>query len=382
MASLLTIASVGASTAGVAIAGGLVLFAGRKRRLDVWGASAAAGAACVALGATLFVAVFVQHRFFLGVNFVYCAWTIALPLLGVWVLASARMREVTRGARALAWTSLAALPVAIHATFIEPWRLETVHTEVVLPAERAPARALTIAVLSDLQCVEVTDHERDAVARALAAKPDLILLPGDFVQVGTHRIPEIWPDFHALVAQLDAPLGVYAVQGDCETPEEARELFKGTRVRFLHDEIVVAEHDGVRVKLCGVQRAFHRERGRAVLAEFAAQPVENGELRLVMSHRPDVVFALEPSANVDLVIAGHTHGGQVQIPGFGPPILLSDVPRDVGAGGLHEVGGVRLYISRGIGWEHGHAPRVRFFCRPEVSVLTLPAQQAATKLAK
>ena len=374
MASLLTCAVVSASTAGVAAAGGLVLFAGRKRRLDVWGASAAAAAACVVLGAALFVAVFVQHRFFLGVNLVYCAWAIALPLLGVSVLVSARMREVTRGARVLAWTSCAALPVALHATFIEPYRLETVHTEVVLPAERAPARVLKVAVLSDLQCVEVTDHERDAVARALAAHPDLILLPGDFVQVGTHLIPAIWPDFHALVAQLDAPLGVFAVQGDCETPEEARELFKDTRVRFLHDEIVTVEADGVRVKICGIQRAFHRERGRALLAQFAAEPVEDGELRLVLAHRPDVVFAMDANTHADLVVAGHTHGGQVQIPGYGPPILLSEVPREVGAGGLHEVGGVRLYISRGIGWEHGHAPRVRFFCRPEVSVLTLPAR--------
>lgn len=378
MPSLFTVASVSASTAAVAAAGGLVLFAGRERRLDVWGASAAAGAACAALGIALFVAVIVEQRFFLGVNFVYCAWTIALPLLGACVLVSARKREVTRGARVLAWTSLAALPVAVDATFVEPYRLETVHTDVVLPAERAPARALKIAVLSDLQCVEITDHERDAVARALAAQPDLILLPGDFVQVGTHRIPEIWPAFHALVAELDAPLGVYAVQGDCETPEEARELFKDTRVRFLHDEIVVAEHGGVRVKLCGVQRAFHRERGRAVLAEFAAQPVEDGELRLVVAHRPDVVFALDPSAHVDLVVAGHTHGGQVRIPLFGPPILLSSVPREVGAGGLHDVGGVRIYVSRGIGWEHGHAPRVRFLCRPEVSVLTLPASAAIT----
>lgn len=378
MPSLLTVVSVSTSTAIVAAAGGLVLFAGRKRRLDLRGAAAAATAALAALGALVFVAVFVQYRFFLAVNFAYCAWTIALPLLGGWVLVSARTREVTRGARVLAWTSLAALPVAIDATFVEPYRLETVRTEVVLPAERAPARALRIAVLSDLQCVEVTDHERDAVARALAARPDLILLPGDFVQVGTHRIPDIWPAFHALVAELDAPLGVYAVQGDCETPEEARELFEDTRVRFLHDEIVVAERDGVRVRLCGVQRAFDRERGRAVLAEFAAQPVEDGELRLVVAHRPDVVFALDPSAHVDLVVAGHTHGGQVQIPGFGPPILLSSVPREVGAGGLHEVGGVRIYVSRGIGWEHGHAPRVRFLCRPEVSVLTLPARGAST----
>ena len=71
-------------------------------------------------------------------------------------------------------------------------------------------------------------------------------------------------------------------------------------------------------------------------------------------------------------MAGHTHGGQVQIPGFGPPITQTGVPREVGAGGLHTMDGARVYVSRGVGVEHAaNAPRVRLFCPPELSLLTL-----------
>lgn len=85
--------------------------------------------------------------------------------------------------------------------------------------------------------------------------------------------------------------------------------------------------------------------------------------------RPDAIYDLKPSSRIDLVVAGHTHGGQVVVPGFGPLITLSHVPRHIAAGGLHEMDGNRIYVSRGAGSEQGQAPRLRLFCPPEVSIL-------------
>ena len=84
-----------------------------------------------------------------------------------------------------------------------------------------------------------------------------------------------------------------------------------------------------------------------------------------------MIFDVPPSSRIDLVVAGHTHGGQVVVPGFGPIITLSGVPRAVAAGGLHEMNGNRIYVSRGAGSEQGQAPRIRLFCPPEVSILEL-----------
>ena len=86
---------------------------------------------------------------------------------------------------------------------------------------------------------------------------------------------------------------------------------------------------------------------------------------------PDIALLLEPDDRIDLLVAGHTHGGQVVIPGFGPPLTLTRVRREVAAGGLHRAREQLIYVSRGVGHEPGLAPPVRLFCPPEVTVLSL-----------
>jgi uncharacterized protein len=98
------------------------------------------------------------------------------------------------------------------------------------------------------------------------------------------------------------------------------------------------------------------------------------DIRILLAHRPDAVFNLYPTSRVDLVVAGHTHGGQIVVPGFGPLVTLTGVPREVAAGGLHTIGANPIYVSRGVGCERGQAPRIRFFCPPEVTLLTVGAR--------
>jgi predicted MPP superfamily phosphohydrolase len=71
------------------------------------------------------------------------------------------------------------------------------------------------------------------------------------------------------------------------------------------------------------------------------------------------------------MLSGHTHGGQVALPWIGPIFTNSPLPNRIGAGGLHERAGTRLYVSRGVGMEAGFAPPIRFLCRPEISLLIL-----------
>lgn len=308
---------------------------------------------------------------FLVITIAWAYLAIALPLVGLAVLARRSLRaRATRLTRILAGVALAGVPVTLWASFVEPYRLVTEHADVAIAPERKPARPITIAVLSDIQCVSVTEHERDAVRRAMEARPDLVLLPGDFVQVGAHKVPEIAPAFRELLAPLDAPLGVFCVQGDTDTRADIEQLIQGTRVRFLDDQVLTLERDGLRVTLAGIGIRYRSVSALAALRDLESRPGAD-DVRILVAHRPDVVYELARDSRVDLVVAGHTHGGQVAIPFFGPPIVLSSVPRAVGWGGLHDLGGRRMYVSRGIGWEHGHAPRMRFCSPPEVSILTL-----------
>jgi predicted MPP superfamily phosphohydrolase len=99
------------------------------------------------------------------------------------------------------------------------------------------------------------------------------------------------------------------------------------------------------------------------------------ELALIdpLRHIPldNFVMRLHNESRVALALAGHTHGGQIFVPFFGPPLTLSRIPRHMAAGGLHELNGVPLHVSRGIGMERGSAPQIRFLCPPEISLLTL-----------
>jgi predicted MPP superfamily phosphohydrolase len=212
------------------------------------------------------------------------------------------------------------------------------------------------------------------VRRAMAFEPHLIVLPGDLIQIANReRYLAAAPQFRELLAPLSAPLGVYFVIGNTDTPSLVRHALEGTNVKLLVDEIAEVEFAGKRVLIGGANiEHWSHDGGSPFSREFDRR--ESDELRILVCHYPSCVEEAQPTQpGFDLAIAGHTHGGQVVIPGFGPPITLTSVPRAAAAGGLHVVNGRQLYVSRGVGLERGSAPRLRFLCPPEVSLLTLRA---------
>lgn len=308
---------------------------------------------------------------FFAISLAYVDLVVVAPLVAGITLARARAEGVTHGARTLLWCITLALPlVGVYASFVEPFRLVEERVEIVVAPERAPREPLRIAVLADLQSREVDEHLREAVRRAMEFKPHLILLPGDLIQEESEgAYLRAVDDFRALLAPLRAPLGVYFALGNTDTPHLVGRALEGTNVRLLENESVELEFAGQRVLVGGAGFMPFAPRTRAFVDGFDRR--ESDELRILVAHYPDTLLELDDSPGIDLAVAGHTHGGQVQIPLLGAPLTLSAVPRHVGSGGLHELEGRRIYVSRGVGCERGSAPRIRFLCPPEVSLLTL-----------
>ncbi|MEJ7717692.1 MAG: metallophosphoesterase [Thermoleophilaceae bacterium] len=309
------------------------------------------------------------------IHLVFLDLVVVLPTVaaGVLWLGWRPPRRATRPVLALAALCCLAAPAGAYASFVEPYSLRVERTSVALADERGAASPIRVGVLADIQTDEVGAHERAAVEEVMRARPDIIVLPGDLFQGESFAREE--PELRALLGRLSAPGGVFFVEGDADDLDDIARVTRGTRVRVLADEIVRTRVRGRPVTVAGSRLAWDGAGARRVIRRLAEDPGEE-DVRLVVAHRPDAAISPAAGPRIDLVIAGHTHGGQIQLPLLGPPLIASDVPRAVGAGGLHRMpGGPLMYVSRGIGVEHGQAPRMRVLAPPEVSVLEVGGTQ-------
>jgi predicted MPP superfamily phosphohydrolase len=262
------------------------------------------------------------------------------------------------------------LGIYVWAYHVEPHRLESPRHTLALGRGPQLSGTLRIAHLSDIQSAEPGEHERRALRTAAALRPDLVVMTGDYAQPRAGGAPReaVEQQLNVLLRQqgLQAPLGVFAVPGDVDHHWPAP--LEGLGYRLLSDQAArVALPGGRTLALVGLSLATSRgrapERLQALVDESAAS-----DYRLVFGHRPDFARDLARMGRADLALAGHTHGGQVVLPFFGPPITKMSLPRRY-AGGLHDYQGLPLHVSRGVGMERGTAPQLRFLCPPEVCLL-------------
>jgi predicted MPP superfamily phosphohydrolase len=205
------------------------------------------------------------------------------------------------------------------------------------------------------------------VDTANALAPDLIVLTGDFVPDADS--PRYVQSCAAQMARLKALLGVHGVLGNQDDWGDGK-LVVGAMaeagVPIMRNSARAIEHNGARIWLAGADDAC---KGWYDL-DRSLKGVPAGELAIMLVHEPDMAVWAAQRA-VDLQLSGHSHGGQVRLPGVGPlilPMLGVKYPM-----GLYRVGGMPLYVTRGIGMI---APAVRFNCPPEVTHITLRARAA------
>jgi hypothetical protein len=307
------------------------------------------------------------NPFWAPVHLLFLDAVVVLPLAGA-LLAWRARRRVLRAAGVVA---LLAAPAGAYAARVEPYRLTVTETRVAVAPERAGERPLRVAVLADLQTERVGAHERRAVDRVVALRPDLILLPGDLHQGSRAALARELPALRGLLRRLRAPGGAFFAPGDQEDGDEAQRVLRGTGVRLLENGVARVRIGDRHVTIAGLELDYDSPRAQAVSRRLERAGGRR-DVRLLLTHRPDAALRLSGRGRVDIVVAGHTHGGQIRLPLVGPPWVGSGVGREVGAGGLHDLGsGRRIFVSRGVGVERGDAPQVRFRSRPEVALLVL-----------
>ena len=202
----------------------------------------------------------------------------------------------------------------------------------------------------------------EVISRANALAADIIVCTGDYVHQrhATAEIDAVWP----LLSQLKASSGVYSVLGNHDHwASTSRSQYWLERTgQNLRRKTAAIERQGQRLWLAGAGDLWQDPSSLDVLLKDVPVP----ECRIVLAHNPDTADSTH-SCRIDLMICGHTHGGQVHLPFVGPPILPVR-NKNYSSGLKSSAGGTQVFISRGIGWA---ILPLRLNCSPEIAVLEL-----------
>lgn len=243
------------------------------------------------------------------------------------------------------------------ATQVEPYRLQV--ERLTLGGWPAALAGLRLVQLSDFHLYPFTPlwFVQEVVAQANALRPDVVVLTGDYVLESAESIFDLAP----ALAQLNPRLGVAAILGNHDHWADVRIVRQGLR------EAGIPLLTNQRLTLGGLIVAGLDDpwAGRPDLAA-TLDGVRLGAPLILLAHEPDFVDEFSRDPRIRLQLSGHSHGGQVRLPGLGAPFLPRYAEKyDLG---LYQVRQTWLYTNRGIGMTGAH---IRFNCPPEITEITL-----------
>ena len=265
--------------------------------------------------------------------------------------------------------ALGTLALAGDAFGVEPNWIEVESAEVPIEGLGKAFDGYRIALFSDVHWPrKINQAYMDrVVAKANAFRPDLVAVPGDLCDLKGVRDGRV-PSMRGVFDGLRARDGVVATLGNHDHSFDLsamyREIADHTPLEIVENRHRLLRRGGDLLAVGGVEDLWfgHADPVRA----FEGLPADVP--RILLSHNPDVAEDRVWPTRIDLQLSGHTHGGEVRVP-FGPALKVPSKYGQKFREGLAEGRSHRVYVTRGVCSCH----RARFFCRPEVTHLTLRA---------
>jgi len=266
-----------------------------------------------------------------------------------------------------------ALAVGADAAVFEPNDPRVVQVEISIRRLPEAFEGVTVVQLSDFHYGELCAIPiRKAVEIVKKIQPDMVVLTGDFITVPiwSHLLHDRTQAANGaepcarMLREMSPPLGMFAVLGNHDVNSDHRwitEIIEGNGIPVLSNRSVPIEKGGARFWLAGVDDVLE---GKPDL-EATLRDVPKEETTILLAHEPD--FADQAARYpISLQLSGHSHGGQIWLPGIGAPWLPPlgrEYPR-----GLRKIGNLTLYTNIGLGTIR--LP-VRLNCPPEITLLKL-----------
>ena len=259
-----------------------------------------------------------------------------------------------------------------YASLIEPNWLEVTRHDASFPALPPEFDGLVVAHFSDLHITSYGWRERRVVKLLTDANPGLIVITGDLSAKG--RDPAAIQRFLKELRSLHTTFGVWAVLGNHEHADSVIQGDEAARRFFTEAGVALLINEGGRIgrgvdtlSLIGIDDPYtgHDKLGAAL------KGMQRTPFAVLLTHSPEI-FPKADLARFDLVLAGHTHGGQVRLPWIGA--LWVPEGSEAYEAGWFSGTNAQMYVTRGIGTS---VLPIRFLCRPEIALITLKRGKSA-----
>jgi len=242
----------------------------------------------------------------------------------------------------------------------EPSTIKTSKREVCL--QKDFKNEITFFHLGDIHLEKIGVRENKLLKILKENQPDFILFSGDFLNLSFRENLQAIQSISDLFNQINQISPTYWVTGSpaVDMPDSIKTIANTTHAKWLNNTTEYLA--SIPIELIGVNCSHNPHKDIQILKSM---PRKKGDFfSILLHHSPDLIFEIE-NQNIDLMLSGHTHGGQVCIPGLGA-IFTGSLYGRLLQSGIYQRKNTQLYITRGIGLEGLGAPRVRFFCPPEI----------------
>lgn len=280
--------------------------------------------------------------------------------LFICAITSKKAAKIRLWEKAVMFASVSVTVCFFYGLLVEPYWLDVTRVTLKTPKLSTTGGKIRLAVISDLHCDTDKRLEPSLPAAIEKEHPDIILFGGDAINNPRGAVSV----FKECISALSKIAPVYLVEGNHDVRDYPFiNIVEGTGATLLRSKAVDVKVRQQTLHLIGTSVDY--EKGLPKL--FNA--LEPAKFNIFVYHFPAQILSVAKFP-MDLMVAGHTHGGQVCLPFYGAIVTHSKTSKRYESG-LYKLNDTWLYVNRGIGMDGGLTPRVRFLARPELTIIDL-----------